>query len=290
MSFVPTNQGNSDFTSNIDWNLINTTVKAGSRPARISMIVDLGEQERDDYITDVDFNDSKQNKALADGKASIEEIEGKAQFVKPLDPIQQVAIFADLVSDAVPYGEDNKPYRIMLNNTWEGDIKGTAFAAGNKLQNGNWTFASNSLLTKLAMATETEEILDGTTMDISLMLNKPFMATIVKKDGDGGKTYVNYKGAAPVPEIEGYSVPELSGPALLVQFSEATKEQADMLRKGIKDKIKKAGNYEGSQMQKAIEESEAAFKAGLDSNPTASTEPTNTGELPAEDLEDDCPF
>lgn len=290
MSFVPKNKGNSEGGSSgptIDWEAINQAVTAGSRPARISMIVDMGEQELEDSVYDVDPSDARQTKAIEDGTGTVEKIDGEEKFVRQNNPVQELVIFADLVDDEVTYvEEDGKvPYRIMLNNTWQGEIKGFPFAVGNKLDNGNWTYGAKNVLTTLAQATDTQGILDGTDLDPSAMLGKPFMSLIVKKQNkEGTRTYVNYKGASPVPDLGGYVVPDLHVEPMLILFDEATKEQADMLRKGVKDKIKSALDYEGSQMQKAIEASEAGFK---NRNDAPKVTPAQAAPKPAPEPEDD---
>ena len=80
------------------------TPKAGSRRARVSLIVDLGTQEREP------FNAGKPDE-------------------KPQKPCQQVAVFADLVADTVDYGGDigKAHYRLMLNGSFGGVLKGINF-------------------------------------------------------------------------------------------------------------------------------------------------------------------
>lgn len=100
MAFKPANAnktggtGKRDFDSNFNM----PEPKAGSRPARISLIVDLGIQERPD------FEDSK------------------TKETRPQSPCQQLAIFADLPNDVVDYGGNigKQPYRLCLNKTFAG--------------------------------------------------------------------------------------------------------------------------------------------------------------------------
>ena len=71
--------------------------KAVVQAARISLIVDIGTQERPDF--------EEKDK------------QGNVIEVKPQKPAQQVVVFADLVDQVVDYGGDigEKQYRLMLN-------------------------------------------------------------------------------------------------------------------------------------------------------------------------------
>lgn len=231
------------------------TPKAGSRPARISLIVDMGIQEREDFE------------------------DPKTKEKRPQEPCQQVAVFADLTRDRVNYGEGigEQYYRIPINDVFKGEVRGINFITvpqkdgdGNILKDadGKWlptVLHPNSKLTRLAKAIEKPEIVFS--HDIDQLLNGAFMATVeVKvtesKDKVDEKTgqpiiykNVNFKGQAPVPE--GYEIPELETPAMSIQFDTATKDQIKYIRAGLLKQIKLAKNYAGSKMQKAIEAYEA---------------------------------
>src|SRR5438477_4746932 len=90
------------------------TPKSGARRARLSLIVDLGTQERDDVWE-------------KDGKLVKEGTEGAV--AKPQKPAHQIAVFADLVNDVVDYGGDigEAQYRLMLNKGFKGEIQGVNF-------------------------------------------------------------------------------------------------------------------------------------------------------------------
>lgn len=283
------------------------TPKAGSRPARISLIVDLGIQERDD------FEDEKTG-------------EKRAQ-----KPCQQVAIFCDLPNDVVDYGGDigEQPYRLAINKTYSGEFQGINFTAvpvrdadGNMIKGKPWTFPPASVLTKLCKATGELEVIES--QDLEQLLNKPFMATVeVKetesktvKDDEGNPvkfTNVNFKGCSEVPMVEDddgnekpMRVKPLVVPAMCITFDDAKPEQIKYIRKNLINKIKTAKNYAGSAMEAAIQAYEAgkAQEGASEAQGEAKKEepkptpkqapkkaPAKPVEPPVEDDEgDDCPF
>ena len=69
--------------------------KAGSRKARISLIVDLESKNREDFE------------------------EKKTGEKRPQKPCQQIAVFADLVADTVDYEREigKQHYRLLLNKS-----------------------------------------------------------------------------------------------------------------------------------------------------------------------------
>jgi hypothetical protein len=243
--------------------------KSGPRKARVSLIVDLGVQKRDD------FEDEKTGET------------------KPQKPCAQVAVFADLVQDVVDYGGTigKAQYRLCLNKSFKGDIEGINFTAtppkdakGQIIKGKPWGFHPQNMLTKLAKAVGKPEIAldEGPSgMDISLLLNEPFIADVdvkevvsdTKKDDDGNPIVyrnVNFKGPSKVPMVETDEldedgnaiekpapVAELKTPALCITFDNAKAEDIKFIRRNLINKIKLAENYAGSQMQKAIEEFEA---------------------------------
>lgn len=237
------------------------TPRAGSRKARISLIVDMGVQVRED------FEDPQTGEK------------------KPQNPCQQVAVYADLVNDVVDYGKPlgKRQYRLCLNKSFMGKIVGINFTTGpaknakGEIQKDKpYCLHPQNALTKLAKVTGLEEIIHETknpkSLDISLLLDQPFMANVEvketedkngKKDKDGNVIVyknVNYRGPAQVPEDDdGTPLPiaELSEEARCVTFEGATAEDIKFIRAGLLKQIKLANNYAGSQMQKAIEEYEA---------------------------------
>lgn len=261
--------------------------KTGNRPGRVSLIVELGNQKRDP------FKDPKTGEE------------------KELAPKDQVAIFADLTNDVVDYGGEigEQPYRLMLNSSFLGKVSGTTFGSVHpdmSATTGVWTFHSNSVLTKLARATGTEEIIqEGPDKnDISLLLGKAAMFEVAikkteskdQKDEEGNPivyTNVRFKGCSSLPEMpdgSAYPVPEMSIEPMTITFDDATVEQVKFLRKDVRETIKQALNYEGSQIQAAIEEFEN--KRSQSSNSNRDSQPAdNANNTPGfDDFDDDVPF
>jgi len=231
------------------------TPRSGSRKARVSLIIDLGVQNRDD------FEDP------ATGE------------VRPQKPCQQVAVFADLVADIVDYGGNigKQHYRLLLNKSFAGVVQGINFAAtppkdakGKLIEGKAWGFHPANILSKVAKAVGKPEVIES--MDVEELLAQAFMAQVEvketeakdgKQDKDGNVIVyknVNFKGAAPVPEDDdGNPLPvaQLAQDARCVTFDTATKEDIKFIRSGLIKQIKLANNYAGSQMQKAIEAYEA---------------------------------
>lgn len=258
MAFKPAN-ANKTSQSSGDFEQRNyPTPRAGSRKARVSLIVDLGVQNRED------FEDEKTGE------------------VRPQKPCQQVAVFADLVADTVDYGGTigKQHYRLLLNNTFAGTLKGINFTAtppkdakGNMIAGKPWGLHPANLLTKLAKAVQKPEVIES--MDISELLDLPFMAQVEVKEKDSGKLdkegepiiykNVNYKGAAEVPlddDDQPLPVAELNTKALCITFGDAKTEDIKFIRGNILKQIKLANNYAGSQMQKAVEAYEAQSESG----------------------------
>lgn len=237
--------------------------KSGNRKARVSLIVDLGEQKRED------FEDPNTGE------------------LKPQKDCQQVVVFVDLVNDVVDYGGKigKQQYRMLLNKTFQGVLSGINFALtppkdakGNTIMGKPWQLHPANMLTKLAKAVDKEEIIyddrkNPNSLDISLLLNEPFMCQVEvketphkegKKNADGELIVyrnVNFKGASAVPlddDDNPIHVAELTQPARCVTFDNATVDDIQFIRPSIIKVIKKANDYEGSQMQEAIEAYEAA--------------------------------
>lgn len=272
--------------------------KPGARRARVSLIVQLGTQEREDFDA---------------GKPT----------AKPQKPAEQIAIFADLVNDVVDYGGDigEAQYRLPLNGTFKGVFKGINFypvppkdGDGNTIKGKEWGLHDNSIITKLAKAVGKPEV--QWDMDVSELLDEQFMATVEvkkvpsgKEDDDGNEivyTNVNYKGAAMVApvindETGDESIPtfaKLRQKARCITFENATVEDIKILRSNLIKIIKLAEEYPGSNIQKAIEafEKEKGIKPEPAEEKTApkkaATKPAKEKAPVAKDdgADDDAPF
>lgn len=251
-SFKPKNANTTSSFSGETFNV--PTPRSGSRKARISLIVDLGIQIREDFVDEV------------------------TKEVKPQKPCQQVAVFADLVADIVDYGGSigKAPYRLMINGSFSGKIKGINFTAsppkdakGNTIQGKPWGLHPQNALTKIAKAVKKPDVI--TSMDIAQLLDIPFMAAVDVSEKDSEKLNkdgepiiyknVNFKGATEVPlddNDEPLSVAELQVKPMCITFDDAEPHQIKFIRKGVLDMIKQATNYTGSRMQQAVE----LFEAG----------------------------
>jgi hypothetical protein len=276
MAFKPANSNTNAAPMNsaiprINWSELNKGVKAGSRPARVSLVVDLGIQERDPSTQDYNPSNTKHADAIAKG-AWVDNVGGKDVLYTPRKPVQQVAVLADLMNDVVDYGGvlGKQPYRIVLNPTFKGEIKGVDLVGcysfddqGKRLEDKPFTFHAQSLLTKLAKATKQLQIIDGgaDNMDVSLLANQPFMAQITVNTS-GENIYVNYKGCAEVPMIEDdegneapLKVKPLTTEARVITFDSVTEDDLKFLRGDLVKKIRQASNYAGSKMQAVLEAS-----------------------------------
>lgn len=309
MAFKPANASrpqNGEFENTANY----PTPRAGSRKARVSLIVDMGTQEREPF----------------------EEPDGT---IKEQKPCQQVAVFADLVADTVDYGGPigKQHYRLLLNKSFQGKVQGINFVAtppkdakGNLIKDKPWGFHPTNLLTKLAKAVGREDVIES--MDVEQLLGLPFMAQVEVKetpakdgklDKDGNPIIyknVNFKGAAQVPTQEDddgndlgpIPVAELNTEAKCITFDNATKDDIKFIRAGLIKQIKLALNYAGSNMQKAIEAFEAEAGQGKqddagEEKPAAASKPSpakkvaaKTAPKPAktdtgfDDMDEDLPF
>ena len=255
--------------------------EGGSQAARISLIVDIGIQEREDFL------DEKTGEA------------------KPQRPVQQVVIFADLVDQIVDYGGDigEKQYRLMLNKNFKGDIAGVNFtsvpprdADGNLIEGKIWTFHPANLLTKLAKATGNDHILgvdEANNMDIGALLGAGFYADVEVKSNDSGKkkedgtpiiyNNVNFKGSAKLPMVKGkqLEIDELQVTPMILNHENVTAETLIYIRGKVLEMMKKAKEYEGSNLQKLLGSTKAEEPAKA--TPAASQPGPTT-------IDDDIPF
>lgn len=270
------------------------TPEAGNQPARVSLIVDLGDQPQ--YF----------------------EVEGtKEMKLSEKRPYaQEVAVFADLVDQVVDYGGDigQKQYRMMLNDQWFGEIKGFKFshvtprdAEGNIIQGKIPTFHPKNMLYRLAVATGCDHILgkdQDNNMNIEELLGKAFMLEVevtTRTDKNGKKddkgeliTYTNVKGKQPsrLPMIKGkpMEAEELTSAPMLVSFDTATEEQVKMLRRDIIRKIQKANNYAGSQIEAVINKLGLSVEAGESSKGKTDVEDTSHEEEQHDDVQPEAEY
>lgn len=206
---------------------------------------------------------------------------------------QELAILADLTENYVSYGEEigEKQFRVLLNKSFKGEIKGFQLKPSPPAtKDGVWTVKGNTKLNELATATGHKELLAVPLEDAdwSEMLGEGLNITIEKSGDEGqwlnvGKCVALKKkkdketGVVSVEEID-----ELDIEPVLITFDDVTVEDLENahIRYDIIKKIKKANDYEGSQMQKAIEEFEKRQKAKFNAKSKSNSE---------DDAEDDEP-
>lgn len=312
--FVPAKPAN--FTGNGDGVPRNFPVpKSGSRRARVSLIIDIGTQVRGDSYK------------LPDGTLCNEDTPGA--IGTPQKPAKQVVVFADLVNDNVDYGGEigKAQYRLLLNGSYSGVLKGVVHAInnppkdakGSTIKGGVWTMHPQNLLTKLAKATNMEEVIANGA--INRLLNKQFMAQVDvnekpsgKMDTDGNEIIyknVNFKGASQVAAVETgeedengnpiEAIPEfaqLKTPAMIITFNNAKEENIKYIRPSIIKMIKLATDYAGTNIEKAIQAFEAKKgQSNEEDGNTAQEAPAKpkAAEKPKapvaqEDQAEDCPF
>ena len=184
---------------------------------------------------------------------------------------EEVLYAVDLVDTTVQYKKDEEEemqFRIWLNKRdfKTGVLNGFSTNFAPPLFN---TFAVNSMHSVLANATGNSDILDPKHEDfgdLSLLLGEPLgIQTTQKANSKGDKEYINLKVAAPsrLPKkVLKLGVSELDCTPEAVDWEDVTVEQLMNIlpNKLVIEKLKAATNYEGSQMQAALEEYEEIRK------------------------------
>lgn len=297
MSFnlKPQQTGFSSDEPKVDYNAINEQVEADNTPALISLIVDLGVHTPPLNVSDRESTTFDTEEEAADMMRQVVEIKGEKDAEKykvsvvdgkyvvngniyqPKDG-QEVAIFADLVDNVVDYGDTGKhPYRIVLNKSWMGELKGFSLKVVPPQSGKIWTFAGNSMLTKLAKATKSDSIVDGSNADdlnnIGLLLGKALMVD-VKKVVSGENTYINVGGVSSVPKLIADNIDKSLVTPVGISFDSVTVEDLEnaKLRGNIIKKIKAANNFVGSKMEAAMIEFEG--KTQQPQQQSQATQPT----------------
>lgn len=273
----------------------------------ISGIVDLGEQEQDD--AEVVFNGDAADEAAAIEKHpltyfkdGIDEETKKPVRLKcwPQKPIQSVAVsvdFPDIIIDKGQFfGESNpQPLRLWLGGQFfipnVGMVVGRPTPLKENTSLGAWSFDKKHLFHKMAVACKlikSDEIFKP--QDIDQLLGKAFQfeVQIYFKEVKGKKyltEYIKFNGGLG----RGQAVPEIANPPFLVQFTQPnTEESLGNLRWHIINTIKRAKNYEGSEIQKQLE-TEDDKKEKSEETPKSS-KPVQSAKLPEDTSDDTSPF
>jgi len=144
MAFIPAN-AKSASSASFD-NGPRPVPRAGLRKARVSLIVDMGTQPREDFVDE------------------------STGATRPQKPCHQVAVFVDLVADTVDYGGSigKAHYRLPLNREFAGVFSGINFLAtppkdadGKIIQGKPWGLHPASPITKVAKAIKKPGIIES---------------------------------------------------------------------------------------------------------------------------------
>lgn len=253
------------------------TPEDGLQAVQVGLLVNLGLHKKQPRFA----KDSN-------GKREQDE-EGKDKIIWPKagkDLEQKVSAYVDLLTQTHDYGETIgvKNIRLPLHQVTRGVSDGINFVTvaprspdGDYIRGKPWLLAPASQWCKIANVTKME---DGSKVsetmlkadyknnrlnDISLLLGKPFMADVeVKTTTKDSNTYVNTKIKSPVPLIKNMTVEPALLPAISISLDDEDLLEAkdeldgackmDLIRLADLRKIVLAEDYEGSEMQKAVQE------------------------------------
>lgn len=287
-------------SSNVDWDGFNDHLleqigeEEENRIAILSGLIDLGVQERPDYVEEY-TGTKKQEAALKAGTSHLDEEE--ENIITPLKPTEQIAIMADFPEIMVNYGkffskdgeDDWKPYRHLITNEWwdkgarEKLAKGVSLSCkpDDKADSG-WAYDRKSTISKLAVATgvvpkapvdqnfDIGELLGGVfTMDVS-----------AEEDGK----YVNIKVKNISKKHDKIPVPDHDVVPFGVMLEGGNDEEdLKQIRASVKNTLKRAKGWETSGLKAELD--------ALESSSSSSNTNTNAnGQPDLDDMEDDEVF
>lgn len=242
----------------------------GLQVVHVGMLVDLGKHRKTPKF------------ATTNGKREKDE-NGNDKIIWPREGDkgveQKVAVYIDLLTQQHDYEGDIgvRNIRLPLHPVNRGMADGLNFTTvaprdpdGNYIKGKPWSLAPASQWKKIADATKTDKIFEADYKNkdhnnIALLLGKAFMANVdITKTEKDGKTYVNTKIKSPVPLMKGMAVEEPLQVSVSVNFNDEdlleVKEEMggiakiDLLRLADVRKIVLAEDYEGSNIQKAIQD------------------------------------
>lgn len=258
----------------------------------ISGIVDLGNQNMPD--AEVPFTGSEEDEAAEIEKNPDTYFEDgidpvskkKVRYKKwPQKPVQCVAIAVDLVDIQVDkgqfFGKSNpQPLRLWLGGTFYipsvGMVVGRPTPLKINKSSGEWSFDAKHLFYKMAVASKLikagEPFLPSS---IDQLLGKAFQfdVQVYFKESKGKKYYTEYiKFLGGLGR--GQQQPEVPDNLFLIEFDgDFTKEDTQNLRNHVINTIKQANNYEGSKIQKFLENGEGASESKPEPTPAAKPVP-----------------
>lgn len=227
-----------------------------------------------------------------DGQGNIElDNDGKKKIIFPKvkdgkeETVKKVGVYVDLLDQTHDYGDEIgvKNIRLPLHKSLFGVSEGINYVPvaprdtnGNYIKGKAWTLAPASIWQKLAAVTKTAE---GKTVkdiifepsyknpnlnNIGLLLGKPFMVNVeVKTSEKQGKTFYNTSVKSPVPLMKNLTPKEPLIWSVSVGFHDKDlldkKDELggackfDLIRMSDLRKIVLAEDYEGSEIQKAVQ-------------------------------------
>lgn len=265
----------------VDWDALNKhivetvdAVEGDSVVGVISGIVDLGIHQQED--AKMIFTGTEEDERAEIAKNPLQYFEtlpndkGVPTRYKrwPVKPVQMLAITVDfpdkVVDKAQFFGDESKPlpYRVILNGEFYmkdvGRVVGKPYAVKEtKQDDGSWAFKSNTVLHKLAAATGVlNEQGRFKPHMIGNLLGKAALFNLqVFLREYNGKQYLEEKVSLAGKIPKGMPVPELDKSLLYgVNFKGPQDPKViEQLRVSIKNTMRQAINFEGSDVQKAIE-------------------------------------
>lgn len=262
--------------------------EAAVLPGVISCIVDLGIQAQADaeYVFEGDEGDEEaeqqvnpaisfetRDKFFSDGKW-LKDVRVK---VVPQRDVQSIAIavdFPEVIVDKGSFFGESKPLPLRI---WMGGqfyMEGTGMVLQNlmALKETNldttratqkWSLNPKGTLYKMAKSAKLVkdgEVFKASSIDKLLGTAHQFEAQIHMKPGKNGKSYYTEKVKFVGALSRGQSVDTESVTPMLIQFNKENPEAAiKELRAHVANTIKRAKNYEGSAIQKQIEEIRGSY-------------------------------
>lgn len=246
----------------------------------VSGVIDLGLQKQDD--AKMEWKGSDEERAAIEAKAAKGETQEYFEVVPhgqnnvptlckrwPVKPQRCVALTFDIPDLMINRGKwfdeeggEELPFRGLLNNEFGmkgvGKIVGKPFSTKEqKNDDGSWSLKNNTILFKLAQATNQ---LEGGKFKPSMLGNLIGEAAMfnvhVFINEQGGKKYLNEKMSfnGPVPKAMQKMIPELDEKFMyMINFTgEQDLEALKQLRQSVVNTMKLATDFEGSDIQKAL--------------------------------------
>lgn len=313
----------------IDWDAraryivdkVGTQKKAKAMIGIVSGIIDLGLQAQEDAKMEFKGDEEDERQELAKNPSQYFETLPNDKGIPTrykrwaVKPCQQVAFTVDfpsiLLNQSQFFGEDDgkeHPLRMLLNGEFYlknvGKVVGKPYNIKEvKNDDGSWGFKSNTQIYKLASATD---VLDDKGNFKPHMLGKLlgkaalFEVQVFLKEGSDGKEYLNekIKLSGQVPDVMVPMIPELAPEYIYGVNFKGTQnpEVIKQLRQSVINTMSLAQNFEGSDIQKALEGRQIGLQ-GKDApkeqeKPNESTTaPQNAPEPESfDDFDSDIPF